>query len=664
MEPTPLTGEARSHSWRVFALVLLSAVYFFQSSGHNEGARFDQMRSIVEHDEFEIDRFAWNTADIIRVGDHTYPGKAPGTSLLGALPWGVLRGFFALLPINVEKQLVLVTYALTILMSALPTALTSLLMLRFFSRNGWTIGRATLLALGYGLGTIAFPFATVFFGHQLSAFFAFASFYFIWASRWDTGGSSRSALLLSGLMIGFLPVIEHPGAIASGLIALYAVVTLGWRSSTPVLVGALAGVLPLPLYNQMAFGDPQTMGYSFYARANSPFPGHKMGIMGVSWPRLDILREITFKPQRGLFYANPWLVFALVSPFFVRRIRGLRREFCLAATIFVCFLLFNAGYGDSIIYWGGGFSFGPRHLLIAIPFAVLLAAFPMKSRYLGPLQGVLIVATMFFMLVATAIDPRLPYEPTEPFLGFYLPLYASGLFSTYPWSPFSQSPIFGSSGAFNLGRVAGLPRDLEILPLTLLWALFALTLMKAPRRPRGGTRILVAGLAIAIGLGPALPRLAWAARTPGLCRAISENEMWPYFSDYALMDEPGVKPRLHLVSSPSIQLKDKDGGGSAAKVAITFSSHFEPAVAGWHVFQVTTIGRAALYVDGLRRLKIEDGGEFEETGGAQIYLSKDPHELIVRYMSGQPERELSVSIALRDAPLTPLRAGLTSGPCR
>ena len=84
MEPTPLSGEARAASWRVFALVLLSASYFFQSSGHNEAARFDQMRSVVEHDEWSIDRFDSNTADTIKHDGRTYPNNAapwvpPGT---------------------------------------------------------------------------------------------------------------------------------------------------------------------------------------------------------------------------------------------------------------------------------------------------------------------------------------------------------------------------------------------------------------------------------------------------------------------------------------------------------------------------------------------------------------------------------------------------------
>lgn len=663
MEPTPLKGEARAASWRVFALVLLSAAYFFQSTGHNEAARLDQMRSVMEHGEWWIDRFEANTADTIQLGGHTFPNKAPGTTLLGLAPWGAASMAMRLLPLDDTKQLILITYVLTILMSALPTALLSLLLLRFLARNGWSLARSTLLAVGYGLGTMAFPWATVLFGHQLSALFAFGAFYLIWSSRWLDDGSRAMRLLAAGLMIGFLPVIEYPGAIASGLIGLYALATLGRRDSLLVIGGALLGILPLPVYNQMILGSPGVLSYSFY-KAGSAFPAHQQGFMGVSWPRLDVLRELTFRPQRGLFHANPWLVFALAAPFFVARARGQRLELVLSAAIFAGFLLFNSGFGDSIVYWGGAFSFGPRHLLIAIPFAVVLAAFPMRSDRLAPIIGVLIVTTILLMLPVAAIDPRLPYEPTEPFLGFYLPLYSRGLFSTYPWGTFSESTLFGSPGAFNLGRALGLPRDLEILPLALAWAFSAIVMFKAPTGPGRIGRVLAAALAIGAGLGPALNHLRTGHdRQAGMCQAISKGVLWPYFSDYALQGEPSENPVFVRAASPSIPLTNENdtlASGTLMPVAVTFSGDFEPATAGWHVFRVEAIGQAALYVDGLQRLKIE-GNDGKAT---QIYLSDRPHELIVRYMSDRPLRQLSVSVALRDGPATPLSAGLSSGACR
>ncbi|MEO8500013.1 MAG: hypothetical protein ABI565_03805 [Vicinamibacteria bacterium] len=666
MESSPLSGEARAASWRVFALVLLSASYFFQSSGHNEAARFDQMRSVTEHGEWWIDRFARNTGDTIRLDGHTYPNKAPGTTLLGLAPWRVARLAIGLVPIDEGKQLILVTYALTILMSALPTALTSLLILRFLARNGWTSVQATLSAVGYGIGTIAFPWSTVFFGHQLSASFAFGAFYLIWSSPGLSDRPRIARLIAAGLLLGFLPVIEYPGALASGLIGLYALLVLGPKGVLPLVAGGAIGALPLPLYNQFVLGNAWSLSYSFY-RDGSAFPVHHRGIGGVSWPRLDVLSEITFGSQRGLFHANPWLALAFLSPFFARRVRGLGRELALCAVIFAAFMLFNSGFGDSIIYWGGAFSFGPRHILISLPFVVLLGAVPMKSRFLKPIAGALIVLTCLLMLPAAAIDPRLPYEPREPFLDFYLPLYMRGLSSTYPWATFGDSTIFGSAGAFNLGRAASLPPDLQVFPLALVWAGATFALFRVETRAGHMARVLAASAALAVGLAPAWPRLeSRGARQTGVCQAISTGSRWPYFSDYALQAEPSDKPVFLRAPSPSIPLTDEAtflASGSLASVAVTFSGHFTPEITGWYVLRVDTIGQAALYLDGLRRLKTDGGGEVQEAQAVRVYLSHAPHELILRYMSERPVRQLSVSLARGNGTAAPLVTGLSSGTC-
>lgn len=47
-----------------------------------------------------------------------------------------------------------------------------------------------------------------------------------------------------------------------------------------------------------------------------------------------------------------------------------------------------------------------------------------------------------------------------------------------------------------------------------------------------------------------------------------------------------------------------------------------------------------------------------------MYLSHEPREIMVRYMSDRKDRQLSVSVGLKDAAFEPLKAGLTTGACR
>lgn len=661
MRPAPLANEARTASWSVFILVFLSAAYFFPSTAHNEAARFDQIRSVTEHGEWWIDGFSSNTGDVVRVGGHIFPDKSPGTTLIGLIPWTFFRAAFRVLPLSEDQQLVLVTYALTVLMSGLPTALTALLILRFLARNGWTAETSTLVSLGYGLGTIAFPFATTFFGHQLAALFAFAAFSLVWESR-GRAEDSLFRLAGAGLLIGFLPLLEYPAAIASSLIGLYSILTLGLRASLPLIAGSIVGVAPLPFYNLVAFGNPTSISYTFHLQKGSNFPDFK-----VSGPRLDALAHITFRPERGLFYANPWLMFMAAAPFLARRVQGAGREMCLFAAIFFGLLLFNAGYGETFIYWGGGYSVGPRYLLVALPFAAVLAGVALRSRRLRPLAGAFIVGSILLMLPAAAVEPRLPYEAPDPFLSFYWPLFSRANFSINPIPTFGSPDLFGSSGALNFGRVLGLPRDLEVLPLVIGWAIGTFVLFKNPSRLSQAARIVTAFLFVVLGLWPALPRLlSGGDRRSGICRITSIDATWRRLLDYATQREPSPRPRYHVVSSPSALPEGRamqTASGELAAFAVTFSGQLQPEKSAWFVFHLASRGPAALYIDGLKRLEVEDGLDTGEATQARVFLSRSPHEFIVRYMSGQSERRLQVLMGLPGEPLTPLDPWLSTSAC-
>ena len=75
----------------LFILLWGTSGYFYQSTQHNEAARFDQMRALVHDGTLQIDQYWWNSADIIHYQkggkDHIYPNKAPGGALVGLLPY-------------------------------------------------------------------------------------------------------------------------------------------------------------------------------------------------------------------------------------------------------------------------------------------------------------------------------------------------------------------------------------------------------------------------------------------------------------------------------------------------------------------------------------------------------------------------------------------------
>lgn len=465
----PLVNDC-SLRWLLFFFLWASFGYCYHTGQHNEEARFDQIRALVEHHQWQIDRLAGNTADVILVAGHVYPNKAPGTTYLGILPWWFWHTVLSATPLTTAAQAAATEYLTVLTTLGLFSALTGTVLFIFLDQLGLFSPTALACALFYSLGTIAFPFSTVFFSHQLAAGFLFLAFYLLWRQRAaPAAGSVRRGLemVLAGLLLGFAPVLEYPAALGTVVIGIYGLTNIGLRRFPLFLAAGLAGGSLLLLYNWTTFHQLFFITYDSY-QAGSAFSGHSHGIGGVSWPRWNVLGQITFVRQRGLFYANPWLVLIFPAVLTLREANW-RRELIACYALVAAFFVFNSGFGDSIVYWGGAVSIGPRHLIPMLPFMAIPIALLCRRRGFAIVASILGGVSMLAMFLATSITPRVPYDPQDPFFGFYFRQLFLGRFTQNESGIFSGRLVPGFS--FNLGRLLHLPPRAEMLLLTLFWAI-------------------------------------------------------------------------------------------------------------------------------------------------------------------------------------------------
>jgi hypothetical protein len=183
--------------------------------------------------------------------------------------------------------------------------------------------------------------------------------------------------------------------------------------------------------------------------------------------------------------------------------RRLNREQWVCLTIVGIMMLFNSAAGDSIIYWGGGTSVGARHILVTIPFICLLAPLLPSNRVTRAVLVALVGYSSFAMLLATAIEPRIPYEYDNPWQ-FYLPNYLFGSFHLNDSPLFGATPIIDRSIAFNLGHFVTkallLPAAAQLLPLLLLFLPFTWFGPLAALTGRVQKVVLTLALLVALGL--------------------------------------------------------------------------------------------------------------------------------------------------------------------
>jgi hypothetical protein len=473
-----LTGRAHTALFLVAGL-LVGYAYFYQAGGWNQNTRFALVRAIVDEHTLRIDRTGvWDghlvTGDFARKDGHLYSDKAPGLALAAVPPVAVSEGFVHE-PAS-RRGITILSYVATLVTAALPTALAALGVFWISTVLGTTSGGAAFAAATFGLATPAWGYATLLFGHALSTSCLVGAFAAALALR-----EHRRDLLL-GATVGFLggwaTITEYPAAVPAAIIAVFALANV-WpsglgrclRVAIAVAATALACVAVLLSYNTAAFGSPLALGY---ANEAAGFEGMRQGVMGVTYPKAEVLGEILFGRFRGLLFLSPVLAAAPLG--FARLVRrpASRGPGIAAATIAIYYVLLNAAY----VYWDGGYSYGPRHLSPALPFLCLALA-PLWARAAVPSRVVLgalalYSASLTLVAVSTTVQP--PDRFKRPVTELLLPAFARGELSlnhqafVEPDLVRRRDPI---AHAWNLGEKLGLSGRASLVPLALAWGLLS-----------------------------------------------------------------------------------------------------------------------------------------------------------------------------------------------
>jgi hypothetical protein len=254
-------------------------------------------------------------------------------------------------------------------------------------RMGASPQGAVFGSLAIAIGSPFFFWSTTFFAHSLvGSLLVFMMALTLDREKWDFWRG-----IAIGLLAGYTVVVDFVGGFAitvAGIVLLIMV----WRQAVPahrrfalgVVLGALVGVLPLPIYNYLAFGSPFQLGYMSVVG----FEGMKTGFFGIGLPDPVIILELLFGGYRGLLPLAPVLVlvpFGLVMMF--RRPEN-RPMVNVIVAVALTFLLINAGY----YYWHGGWSTGPRHMVPMLPLLGLALAFALPAGRWTRAGALLLVA--------------------------------------------------------------------------------------------------------------------------------------------------------------------------------------------------------------------------------------------------------------------------------
>lgn len=430
----------------LFFVLLLVYSYFIQNTGTDQLSRLDVILAIGRDHTVAIDGFSGNTLGKTVSNGHTYSDKSPGIAVLGVPAYVALNAILRLdtYPWDAYSFWQYLTYLMTVCTVALPSAILAVVFLHFLRRLSGNENANLAVTLGLALATPFFPYATMFFTHNLAAALGFGAFYLAFLFKEREGGPGL--LALGGLLLGLGAFVEYPTAMVAVALAVYLWLAAPERRRGLVWLaaGMAPGLLLLLAYNQAAFGSPFQVGYT---QAGPLVGEHQKGLLGITLPSLSTAWELTFG-WKGLFVYSPLMLLAPLGLWQMARHPRWRAEGILFSALVIVFFVANTAYFSPF----GALAVGPRFLIAVFPFlaAPLVLLWP---RLRWPLLA-LGLLSFGLMLAVTVLSPYVRSDFANPWLEFWLPQLRKGyVVLTVPHVRFGLRHLFslGLLGVFLAG---------------------------------------------------------------------------------------------------------------------------------------------------------------------------------------------------------------------
>ena len=270
--------------------------------------------------------------------------------MAGALAYSLLRPF----GLDYLRSYFLTAALVTLLTSALCTAIATVLLYRMVLDWTSSAGWALAAALGYGLGTTAWPYTGTLHHDAMAAALLFIGFYF-----------AGKRPLASGTFLGLALTTSLLAWVVTAIVAVYVLLRREQthRDRGLFVAGVMIGIAPLVFYNAVSFGNP--FGQAVFVGRHAMFlpAGIDARSAALLWEYVRLL--VGYTPITLLGLIGAWFL-----PAALRRERNLLFVLAAAHLAFVV-----------VVHADGACQYGPRMLLPILPFAALgVAGFATLKR--------------------------------------------------------------------------------------------------------------------------------------------------------------------------------------------------------------------------------------------------------------------------------------------
>jgi len=519
----------------------------------NENVRLYMTAALSEQGTYVIDdlreRWGWVNDCAVYEG-RAYSVKAPGTSFLGVPAYWLYYQYTQWSGVSFDRTLAL--WLCRVFASILPW----LAFLLFFHR--W-LGRHTPsplvrdgIFISLALGSCLYGYGMLFMSHTLSAAAAFAGFMILYDAK-HAGRLRSSRAFFAGLLAASVTLFEYPGFVASAALTIYAVVAVRpYLRLVPFALGALIPTAAMMHFQWRCFGSPFSPGHLYVE--NDFFRGrHEEGFFGAVGLQPEALYGLLVHPGAGLLTLTPILIAAVLGFWILLKAQRTRADGLTVLGIFL-FTLVGISFMNN---WRGGWTIGPRYLVLVYPFLGWVALVG-----LGPFLERWPKATAAFVVGTTAVGLLLSGLPSAYYPHYPIPV-------DRPVTQIVSVLVEHGYAPYALPNLAGIYGGASMIPVLLLGIGALVWVVMAEPKPRA--RMIAAAGGVLIAASIAIPLLI--DPRPGHAQIDEANAFITRSWDPEGHDEP-ARLEAELALEPSVEgyrrlgdLRAREGRHAEARAA-------------------------------------------------------------------------------------------------
>ena len=363
--------------------------------------------SLGDHLSFDVSEYVGFHPDIFEIsGRGAFINNNPGASILGVVPYALLRPVIDLIVEKVQKDRMAASdraeynsiypmarefyrkarergldvkfgLAAAVMQALLmaPLSALSAVMMFYILASVTSVRAAFFLSLLYAFATPVFYRTAQLNQNLLVSHFAFFAFALLWRP-WDV--QIRPQVLryfIAGLLSGWTVVLDYSGVVVVSSLGLYVCLAHGGAIGKSKIfqnlcfygAGTGSAMAVLLAYQWVSFGHPFYPAQYYMPAATFT----DLGYRGMDWPKLDLLWQTAFSLRFGLFTSAPLLLLTLYVPGWFRSHRIIAiPEVTFVLMFSLCFFLFCAANQYGYMQ----FNSGVRHVVPVTPFLFLIAA--------------------------------------------------------------------------------------------------------------------------------------------------------------------------------------------------------------------------------------------------------------------------------------------------